>query len=272
MFGYLKMDGQSSKDLNQEYKKYYCFLCRSLQKHYGVLARFFLSYDVAFFLILCADDGFLNSLEKVHCIKNSENLGELLDSKISKDIATLNLQLMAAKLEDDIIDDNDATAKIAKLIFSGKINRAKKAYPKMWEILTQEYDALRMIENRAGKLDELEIQFSKMMVRIATECFGVSDVAKIDALELGTRWIYFIDAVDDIDKNISEGVFNPLSQYGSFENLKNNHYIFLAEHFSNLYRNHPYVDGNKSAEIINRLINYRLLESTVNVLTKERCL
>lgn len=270
MFGYLKMDGQSSKELNQEYKKYYCFLCRSLQKHYGALSRLLLSYDVAFFLILCADDGFLNSLEKVHCIKHSENLEVLLDSKISKDIATLNLQLMAAKLEDDIIDDNDTKAKIAKLIFSKKITRAKRAQPKMWKILTKEYDALRIIENRSGTLEELESQFSRMMVRIATECFGVSDSSKIDALELGTRWIYFIDAVDDIDENISEGCFNPLSQYGSFEKLKNNNYVFIAEHFSSLYLKHPYVHGNKSAAIINRLIDHRLIECTVNVLTKER--
>ena len=270
MFGYLKMDSQSSKELNQEYKKYYCFLCRSLQKHYGFAARFLLSYDLAFFLILCAEDGFLDQLEKVHCVKGSKALSGLLETAISRDIATLNVLLMAAKLEDDVIDDNALKAKIAKALFSPQIRKAKKAKPEAWDILMRDYDALRALEKNAASLEELEKQFSGMMCSIARECFGVSDAARMDALELGTRWIYFIDAVDDLDENIAEGTFNPLTAYGSFENLKNNHYGFLVAHFAQLYSKHPRVEGSKSAAIINRLINSRLIECTVGVLTKER--
>ena len=38
MFGYFKMDADCPTAIGEHYKKFYCFLCRSLEKYYGQLS------------------------------------------------------------------------------------------------------------------------------------------------------------------------------------------------------------------------------------------
>lgn len=270
MFGYLKLDNNCPKNLKVSYKKYYCFLCRALQKFYGFKTRFLLSYDVAFFLILCSDDAFLDDFEKIGCIKKSKALSVTLQKPIAKKIAALNVQLAIAKLQDDVIDDDDIKAKIAKLVFSSASAKAKREFPLMWEIIDGEYKELRRMELNSCSLDDIELQFSKMMKRVAQECFGISDEKRISLLEIGTKWIYFIDAVDDIDDNIAEQTFNPLIEFGSFDKLKNENYAYIARHFNEIRKDPPHLSGGIEADIINRLLDVRLFECTVDVLTRER--
>lgn len=270
MFGYLKLDNHCPQHLKVSYKKYYCFLCRALQEFYGFKARFLLSYDVAFFLILCSDDAFLYDFEKIGCIKKSNMLYETLQQPIAKKIAALNVQLAVAKLQDDVIDDDDIKAKAAKLIFSSASNKAKHDFPLMWEIIDGEYKELRRMELDNCGLDDIELQFSKMMKRVAQECFGILDENRLTLLEIGTKWIYFIDAVDDIDDNIAERTFNPLTKFGSLDKLKNENYLYIAQHFNEIRKDPPYLSGGVEADIINRLVDVRLIECTIGVLTRER--
>ena len=53
MFGYVKPDKPELKIKDYEtYKAIYCSLCRTLGKEYGLLARFLLTYDAAFYALL----------------------------------------------------------------------------------------------------------------------------------------------------------------------------------------------------------------------------
>ena len=268
MFGYLKLDKNCPKELQVEYKKYYCFLCRSLQKHYGFISRFFLSFDVAFFLILCADESFLTDIEKVHCVKSTGNLNKLLDTTVSQKIATLNMQLMAAKLKDDIVDENDIKAKLAMFLFKRKIAKAIKNCPDMWKLIDEKYEQLRKLEKTNADLETLEKQFSQMMEEIAVKCFELEDVDRRALLISGTKWIYFVDAVDDLDKDIREGTFNPLKHFESFENLAKTNYKFISNHFHSLFSKSIILEGGKNAAILNRLMHVRLTECLINVVTK----
>lgn len=270
MFGYLKLDNNCPKNIRAAYKKYYCFLCRALEEHYGIRSRFLLSYDVAFYLILCADEAFLDGFEKIGCIKKNKELRGALQKPIAKQMAALNVLLAAAKLQDDIIDDNDIKAKAGTVVLSSAIKKAKNDFPLVWEIIDNEYKVLRDLELAGGSLSELEVQFSRMMKRLTVECFGLTDEKRLAILEMGTKWIYFIDAVDDIDDNIMEGTFNPLTSFHSFSNLKNENYTFVTSHFNEIRKVPPIISGGVEAEIINRLVHVRLIECTVDVLTKDR--
>ena len=69
MFGYFKLDKECPTKLFSQYKKYYCFLCRTLGKHYGVAARFTLSYDIAFLAMLVTDASLLKEINKVSILE-----------------------------------------------------------------------------------------------------------------------------------------------------------------------------------------------------------
>jgi len=271
MFGYFKLDKNSSQQLLNHYRKNYCYLCRSLEKHYGACARFILSYDVAFFLILVSDETYLQEIEKVTCVNRPKAMQELLKGELAEKIASYNVLLTAEKLEDDIKDEGKVIAKVAKFVLRSPIRKAKKMQPLMWEIIHNTYEELRALEKENEGLVQIEDCFAKLMIRVAKECFYLTDAKKIEYLRAASKWLYFIDAVDDLDDDMKEGTFNPLKAYGSFENLKNHHYDYIAMHIKELYKDVRWEEESGLGEkVISRVIFSGIPSSTVTVLTKKR--
>lgn len=271
MFGYFKLDRECPREIFNDYKKYYCFLCRTLQRYYGPVSRFTLSYDVAFYLILVSDDAYLGQIKKVSCLNRDEALNQALEHPLSRKIASLNILLSAAKLEDDILDEQSISSRVISALLGRAIRRARKNDPHMWEIISGEYAALRELELQKADIHALEECFARMMLRLARECFQLEDEERLAYLDTAARWLYCIDAVDDIDENLKEGTFNPFAAYGSFAKLKNHHYIWLTDHIRCLYANTP----RQTATGMNGLITNRILfrgipDATVRVLTRRR--
>ena len=270
MFGYFKLDSDCPREIAADYKKYYCFLCRCLSKYYGQLPRFTLSYDVAFFLIMVSDTQYLQTIQKVTCIGNGKQLRTALEHPRARQAATLNILLSAAKLEDDILDEGSFSSRLIHGLLSGPIRKAKKDAPRMWEIITEEYGALRILEQKNAPLEQLEQCFSRMMVRIATDCFGLTQADRLAYLQTAASWLYYIDAVDDLDENIREGVFNPLTRYQSFSQLKNCHYQDIAAHLQQLYHTAPRVaPQDMNGLILDRVLFYGIPDTTFRVLRKK---
>lgn len=271
MFGYFKLDRECPREIFTDYKKYYCFLCRTLQRYYGLAARFTLSYDVAFFLILVSDDAYLGQVKKVSCLNRNDAIRQALEHPTSKTIASLNILLSAAKLEDDICDEKKLSSRIVSWLLSPAIRKAKKTDPLMWEIISDEYATLRVLEAQNAPLHDLEDCFARMMLRLAKECFGLADPQRLSYLQAAARWLYFIDAVDDVDENRKEGSFNPFASYGSFHRLKNHNYLFLTSHIHQLYADvSRQTPTGMNDLIINRILFRGIPDATVQVLTRRR--
>lgn len=270
MFGYFKLDKECPTKLFSQYKKYYCFLCRTLGKHYGVAARFTLSYDIAFLAMLVTDASLLKEINKIHCLKFENSLSELLDKEVAKKIASVNVLLATAKLEDDILDENSIKAKMIYFLLSSAIRKAKKSNPDMWEIISNGYTNIRVLEKDNQTLETLENSFADIMCNVAKECFEINNGQKLSLLKAISKWLYFIDAIDDLDENIAEGTFNPFLEYKSFKNLKLNYKKGIIEHYYSLFKD---VNLSKNTseineDVINRVVFWGIPEMTVKVLTK----
>lgn len=270
MFGYFKMDADCPTAIGEHYKKYYCYLCRSLEKHYGQLSRCLLSYDVALLLLLFSEEGFLGQVPKIGCFRKTAQLKESLADPVALQIATLHILLIAAKLDDDIRDEGSFAAKAAQLAAAGHIAKAKRVDPEMWQIIKEEYINLRQLEKENRSLEELEACFARMMLRVGTERFGLRSADKLAALELAAKWLYFIDAVDDLDENLKEKTFNPFTGCGSFAQLKNRQYPELSAHFHQLYQAVRKLPGADNAQVLNYILFTKVPTETVRVLLKER--
>ena len=193
-----------------------------------------------------------------------------LTEEVSRKIATLHVLLVAAKLDDDIRDEGSFAAKAAQLAASGQISKAKKTEPEMWKIIRDEYIALRELEKQNAPLDALEQQFSRMMVLVGTRCFGLQDPQRLKALDFAARWLYFIDAVDDLDENLAEKTFNPLASFGSFRDMKRLHYRELAAHFQQLHSQATRLAGADNAQVLNYILFTKVPTETIHVLLKVR--
>lgn len=216
------------------------------------------------------EEGFLSQVPKIGCLRKTPELKQSLTEEVSRKIATLHVLLVAAKLDDDIRDEGSFAAKAAQLAASGQISKAKKTEPEMWEIIRDEYIALRELEKQNAPLDALEQQFSRMMVLVGTRCFGLQDPQRLKALDFAARWLYFIDAVDDLDENLAEKTFNPLASFGSFRDMKRLHYRELAAHFQQLHSQATRLAGADNAQVLNYILFTKVPTETIHVLLKVR--
>lgn len=215
MFGYVRpaLD-KLDKDNLDRFRAAYCGLCHTLGRRYGMTARLFLNYDLTFLAMLlgkiCGSRGercFVHPIAKRPCACRSAALDTAAD---------LSVILLWWQLQDGIADHG---------FWKGLKYRAialllRRAYKKAAG-LCAEFD--RSTQKQLDLLHELERQNCDSIDRPA-DCFAVllsrasaaeSEPVRRRVLEqllyhLG-RWIYLVDAADDLKRDLKIGAYNPLA-------------------------------------------------------------
>lgn len=266
MFGYFKVDNYCPRPVYAEYRKYYCFLCRALEKYYGEPIRFLLSFDVTLLLALFTEDGFLADIPEIKCIRKTDSLKKMLSEETAVKIAALHILLIAMKVDDDLDDEGRIGTKLASAALGSKIRKAKETAPEMWDIIHKKYKELQVLEKDDADIEIIESKFADILLTVARECFSVSDSSRLAILESCAKWLYFIDAVDDIDENIQDNSFNPYRKIGSFHALKNQNYLQVAKHFQSLFKDIKPLKGKENAAVINYMVFYNIPSTTYRIL------
>ena len=273
MFGYIKPDGYAPKKYKEYFRKNYCFLCRALDKHYGFFCRLFVSFDVTFFTVLFSEDNYLSDIGKVGCFKTDKKLEECLNDEFAEKIAALNLALAAGELIDNIGDKDKFYARIAYFCYSGVFKKIKKRHPMLWEIIETGHEKMREIEMRNGTIEEMEEAFASLIERITREFFCITDERKISYIRYIAKMLYFMDAVDDINKDIRRNSFNALKQYGNKSDYVLRNYSALKNHLENIRADIiRYEAHTLNAETVNRIIDIGIPEMLLKVCFNGVCL
>jgi hypothetical protein len=273
MFGYIKPDGYAPKKYKEYFRKNYCFLCRALDKHYGFFCRLFVSFDVTFFTVLFSEDNYLSDIGKVGCFKTDKKLEECLNDEFAEKIAALNLALAAGELIDNIGDKDKFYARIAYFSYSGVFKKIKKRHPMLWEIIETGHEKMREIETRNGTIEEMEEAFASLIERITREFFCITDERKISYIRYIAKMLYFMDAVDDINKDIRRNSFNALKQYGNKSDYVLRNYSALKNHLENMRADIiRYEAHTLNAETVNRIIDIGIPEMLLKVCFNGVCL
>lgn len=238
MFGYLMYHDQNPS----EYQSYYCGLCHTMKARYGNIARFTLNHDLTFLAIL------LTSLyeekdvqQQVRCILHPLHPKTIRKSKYLDYAADMTILLSLFKLEDNVIDDGRKRDYIA-------YQYMKKCYQK-YAIHHQEKYV--KIEKALADLHELEQQNTNDIDALCAlsgaflgEVFAYQNDEWHNYLymigeRLG-RFIYLLDAYDDLEQDKIKGRFNPLIHYetrSDFEEwMKENLTMLIAEAATHIQR------------------------------------
>lgn len=219
MFGYVRAYKPELKVKELEsYKGVYCGLCKALGREFTPLAKFILNYDFTFLAMLrlsLADKclGFtikrcsFNPLKRCRVYRDTNN--------ILKSVAATAIIFFYYKLKDNL-SDCGLTGKIACLFllpFASLAHRkAKKLEPEVERAVASAMKQQARVEAlRCGSIDEAAEPTARLLHYIAG--MYANDKDEKEALErfgycLG-RWIYLIDALDDIKKDIKNKNFNP---------------------------------------------------------------
>lgn len=224
MLGYVTADKPELKMREFEvYSGYYCGVCKSIARRYGQLPRMVLSYDAAFLALLLASlDKREDQPSKEHCIIHPVKKKTIVQNEAIDYAADVMLILAWYKLLDDAHDEGRMYAKAAVTTLKGIYRKLHRARPQLCGKVEENLKTLSLLEEeKCASLDQAAEAFAKIMEAIFEEGplpdgFKEQEALRRVGYHLG-KWIYLIDAVDDVEENIQSGAYNPLLYRFSYE-------------------------------------------------------
>lgn len=223
MFGYVRIRKAEMKVKDYEtYHGFYCGLCHILKQKYGFLGQMTLTYDMTFLVILLSSvyDSAIHE-EKKHCIVHPAKKHRMITNEMSEYAAGLNMILTYYHFQDDSADEKSKKAWAGMQCYKGKMKKASKRYQRQDQAVCRELTRLHQLE-QADETDILKVAdcFGRLMEELFVYRKGyMEEYLKTLGYHLG-RFIYIMDAYDDLEKDQQKGCYNPLlaiSRHEDFE-------------------------------------------------------
>ena len=212
MFGYVLINKEELKFKEYDvYKSYYCGLCQTLNNRSGRFAQLTLNYDMTFLQLLLT--GLYEpetKIESFRCKLHPLKKYIKRTNKITDYIADMNLFLAYLNCIDDWEDEKKLSRKIYTIIVKNKVKKIKKQYPEK----TAKLEAILKKSSEYEKKKEYDIDIiSSYSGELMSELFLYKEDEWKECLSrmgffLG-KYIYIIDAYEDIEKDLKKGNYNP---------------------------------------------------------------
>ncbi len=216
MFGYVKINKMDLTFREYEhYRGYYCGLCKYLKDNHGEISRLSLNYDITFLiLILTSVYRPKPTVLEEGCIVNPFKKKKKIINEITEYAASMNVLLTYYKLEDNLKDDKGIKDILAYNIYKGKLKLAYEKYPEKAEVIKNQLDILYNLEQEKNiNIDLVSNTFGNLM----SEIFAYKkDEFEKDLRKIGFnvgKYIYLLDAYEDLDKDYEKGRYNPFIEY-----------------------------------------------------------
>lgn len=293
MFGYVTPLKPELKirEYNQ-FQSYYCGVCLGIKKLYGELPRMTLNYDMTFLSLLIdglSSDEELN-LEMKRCMAHpNKKKPILLNNTAINYAATMNVSLTYYKLLDDVYDDNTLKSKFLLNV----IKPYKKKFPssiiEINSLIEEKLKDLSNLENNKNfnYIDEICDPFS-VIVGVILEKYPHN--FKEDSKELREKlykfgyslgkWIYLMDALDDLEEDMKDNKFNPINFLYNKDNLPYEKFlgeikgrmefsIFNLAYTCKEILNELPLERNR--EILENIIDLGMMDKYVNITNNCNC-
>ena len=291
MFGYVtpcKME-MKIKDY-EKFKAYYCGLCNSIKNDFGNLPRLTLNFDMTFLAVLLdslseSEYNFVKFKCLIHPLKKRIMIS---NNKATDYAAFCNVTLAYYKLMDDVHDNKTMKSKIYSMFLKNYLPKAELSYT---DVMEYTKDKLQLLDNLESNhkdmdtseplsIDELSHVFADLTGFIISFYYKESSF-KDDLYWLGYnlgKWIYIIDAYDDLEKDIKDNSFNAINSLLNTDNLDFKSFSTLIKpridyilvtcaslclkHLNNL----PLI---KNEDILSNILELGLMEKMDKVFNKE---
>lgn len=216
MFGYVRpSDGRLSEQDRERFRAAYCGLCHTLGHRYGIAGRMILNYDLTFLAMVlsegtgedCRRRCALHPLKRRVCAAHDPAFDTAAD---------MSVILTYWQLQDGVADHGfwgGLKYRLAALLLRSAYRRAQKRLPRFDEGTRAHLVSLAELEKEnCPSLDAPAAAFASLLALAAQE---IDDTARRRVTEqllyhLG-RWVYLIDAADDLKSDLRTGSYNPLA-------------------------------------------------------------
>lgn len=213
MFGYITINKAEMKFKEFDiYHAYYCGLCRRLKEKYGVLGQLSLSYDMTFLLMLLT--GIYEpetKQESCKCIVHPLEKHNTLTNEFTDYLADMNVLFTIIKCKDDWEDERKWWKLFYGKALEGKSGKAGRCYEKKVHRIAALMQEFTKAEQTGEKdIDKIAGLFGNVMAQITMYRQDEwSESLQRLGFYLG-KFIYILDAYEDVEKDIRKGCYNPL--------------------------------------------------------------
>lgn len=257
MFGYVTPYKMELKIKDYEmFKAYYCGLCISIKNNFSNLCRMSLNYDMTFLGILldsleCSKHKYVVTKCIAHPMKKKP---KVIDNKALDYAAFCNVALVYYKLLDDYNDDNSLNKKFISMYIKKFINKSEEDLSPLLVNIEENIKKLSSLEKSQDiiSIDELSDPFASLTAFIISYYYKNEDFYD-NLYNLGYnlgRWIYIIDAYDDLKEDMEKHKFNAINKAFNTENLS---YEDLIAQQVNRIEFNLLMSANTTVEALNKL-------------------
>ena len=222
MFGYIAINKAEMKFRDFDiYHAYYCGLCKDLKERYGRSGQITLSYDMTFLIILLSGLYEPPTEDSVrNCVAHPSQKHAARTNEITQYAADMNIVLSYYKCLDDWTDEHKKKAWINSRLLRSKVKQIEKTYPEKVKLIRDTLAQISACEKENEQdLDKMAGLFGEIMAEIFV---WKQDIWKDSLHRMGFflgKFIYLMDAYEDIEKDAVSGNYNPFMTIKDHENF-----------------------------------------------------
>ncbi len=217
MFGYVRPPLQNlPEEESQRFRRIYCGLCHTLGRRYGAAARFILNYDFTYLAIFLSDPQ-EGQCARRRCLASPLKKRTYDTASAAMDLAADESVILAYWQMRDGVSDHDW---LHGLKYRAVSELLEPAYRKAAALRPAFDDATRrqlkllgeLEQEQCASMDRAADAFAVLLAAAADEMYEPDRRRVLHQLlyHLG-RWVYLIDAADDLKKDAVSGNYNPVA-------------------------------------------------------------
>jgi len=219
VFGYVRPFKPELKVREYEaFRAAYCGLCHTLAQEFGFRARFVLNYDFTFLALLLTGGGEKAAFCKRRCPVNPLKKCTCCVGGAPFRVAAGYSVILAYWKQRDAVADSSffrgLPARAAAVLLKGAYRRARRAFGAFDDLVRDRLSALSALERAASDSIDLTADKFACILKSAALTGADGDASRIleQLLYHMGRWIYLIDALDDLERDQASGSYNPLAR------------------------------------------------------------
>lgn len=236
MFGYVVVNRETlSPESEARFRAYYCGLCKSLRKRHGLTGALTLSNDMTFLSIVLA--GLYEPDEQSGqeiCLNHPFKKHDWIQSEVSDYAADMNVMLAYHLCMDAWRDERKPLSLAEAGLIKRGYEKVVKLYPEKCEFVG---DMIRALSDVEGKGPDGDIDRpTNLTGELIGEIFAYRDDEwKKSLTRMGAalgRFIYIMDAYDDLPKDLKKKCYNPLKPIANVEDFEDRCLDMLTMHIA----------------------------------------
>ncbi len=268
MFGYIRPYSDELKIREFElFKSVYCSLCHSMKREYGQASRMILNFDFTFLAMLLSPTETAPVCVRKSCIVSPiKKRNVFAFTPHPFDIcAAYSVILTYWKIKDTIADESFFASLKARFALIGLHRAYKKAagtFPDFdKEVKKNLSDLSQMERERIASIDKPADKFALILAHAANHVENQNRRVIYDLLYHTGRWIYIVDAYNDISDDLDSGNYNPIAAKYSIKTIseftddcKNEIELTLTHSLARITSAYELMDDNVWSGIVRNII------------------